>query len=164
MNTHGIDPIDWIEADFLAAIERLDRRTPNNPQNKEAMERGRLKITFSSLAKEAGHSRTHICYEESCGYPRIRKIVLDRRHLLKQTSQAIRVTTTPDLSDQTHEIERELVACRQKMHETILRAERDRKEFNRLHEIDQREIAELKEMVLSLQESGGKVLHLTQVK
>lgn len=69
-----------IEQDFLAAIGRIKRGCPNNTSLKELAARGRLKMTLSNVAKEAGRSRTLIALED-CRYPEIRALVQTGRKL-----------------------------------------------------------------------------------
>jgi len=162
VRSNSIVPVDQIEADFLAAVERLDRGEPNHLGNKNALEKGRLKVTFLSVANEAGHSRSHICYEKNCRYPRVRQMVLQRRDERKGVKPVPPPSALDIVRGQKREIELELIACRQKMLETIVKAEKERKEYVRTHEKDQRDIARLRQMVTSLQENGGKVVSLVR--
>ena len=60
-------PIDAIEKDFLLAIERLELRTPReHALQKKSCRTGKLSLNKSTVALEAGHSRTKI-YD----YPRV---------------------------------------------------------------------------------------------
>jgi len=49
---------DDISRDFVSAIERLRKGEPVNPRLKEAARRGKLRINVSTVALEAGRSRT----------------------------------------------------------------------------------------------------------
>ncbi|MCK3775232.1 hypothetical protein MZK49_00640 [Ensifer sesbaniae] len=60
-----------IAKDFLAALKRLQDGCPVNPQNKK---KPRV-VNFSSVSREAGHSRTLIA-EKNCQYPAVRKTVV----------------------------------------------------------------------------------------
>ncbi len=162
MAKHPAVPIDQIEADFLAAFKRLTCGDPQYVDNKNAMEKGRLKITFSSLADEAGHSRSHICYERTSRYPRIRQMVLKHRDERKGIKQGRLPSSLDIIRQEKRDVERELSACRQKMSETIIKAEKDRREYVRNHEKDQREIAQLREAYESLIEKNGKVVKLVK--
>lgn len=155
MRDHPIVPVDRIEADFLAALDRLDRGEPKHDANRKAVARGRLKVTFLSLANEAGHSRSHICYELNCRYPRIRHIVLQRRDERKGVRQVPARSAVGAVREQKRELELELAACRQKMLETIVEAEAARKEFKRVHERDQRELTHLRKTIATLQKWPG---------
>ena len=66
---------DRIELDFLSALERLTQGTPKHRDLKKAAAAGRLKVNISSVAKEAGRSRTLIGIE-ACRYPHVRAQVL----------------------------------------------------------------------------------------
>lgn len=62
--------------DFNKAIDRLVVGKPNNSSLKQKAARGALKLNFSTVAKEACHSRTLIG-KEVCAYPQIRTRVLE---------------------------------------------------------------------------------------
>lgn len=66
-----------IEKDFLDALRRLDSGVPivvNIPKNG-----GRIPINFSTVAREARHSRTLIGTKD-CAYPNIRNAILKSMH------------------------------------------------------------------------------------
>lgn len=71
----SVPPVDPIERDFLAALDRLEIGTPLNPTLAKKRKLGTLKITVSAVAQEAGHSRTLIGHD-GCKYPRVRARVL----------------------------------------------------------------------------------------
>lgn len=83
---HPRPPPSAIEKDFLDALERVAGGRPNNVTLKRLAARGRLRVSVSTVAKEAGHSRTLIAYEQ-CRYPAIRLQILDHK--------SGRVSTTP---------------------------------------------------------------------
>jgi len=66
-------PIDPIEKDFLDALERLRDNVPQDRTLQANKARGRLKINVSTVAQEAGRSRTLIALE-NCKYPRVREL------------------------------------------------------------------------------------------
>jgi hypothetical protein len=68
-------PVDPIERDFLDAFTRLQSGTPKHKKLKESAARGILKINPSTVALEAGHSRTLIG-TNLCRYPRVRDKIL----------------------------------------------------------------------------------------
>lgn len=68
-------PQDPIEKDFLDAIERLENGEPKNKQLRARSVKGRLKVNFTNVAMEAGHSRTLIALETGCRYPRVRELI-----------------------------------------------------------------------------------------
>lgn len=69
------DPqIDPIESEFLAAISRIQSGTPSNKELLADKMAGKLRLSVSSVAKEAGRSRTLIGHK-GCRYPKIRDII-----------------------------------------------------------------------------------------
>lgn len=71
-SSSGLTEREVIEANFFAALERLKANQPKHPVLARRAEAGKLKINASTLAKEAGHSRTLIALED-CAYPAVRK-------------------------------------------------------------------------------------------
>lgn len=66
-------PNSRVRDDFNDAIDRLERGKPRNTELRAAAKRGSLKINYSTVAKEAGRSRTLIAIPgEKCAYPEIR--------------------------------------------------------------------------------------------
>lgn len=70
-----IPPIDLIEGDFLEAIDRLVVGAPLNPSLAKRAKLRTIKVNISSVAQEAGHSRTLIGHD-GCKYPRVRARVI----------------------------------------------------------------------------------------
>ena len=66
--------VDAIEQDFMDAITRLRAGKPRHKMLKESAARGKLKINPSTVALDAGHSRTLIG-KKVCRYPRIRALI-----------------------------------------------------------------------------------------
>ena len=66
--------IDEIEQHFIEAINRLRESAPTHKILKKLNDEGRLKITISNVALEAGHSRTLIGMDK-CKYPRVREMI-----------------------------------------------------------------------------------------
>jgi hypothetical protein len=62
------------EADFLAAYKRLSIGAPNNNELRQRAALGALEINISTLAKEAGHSRTLIGTRYT-KYPSVRALI-----------------------------------------------------------------------------------------
>jgi predicted helicase len=58
MPTTFNEPIDEIEADYYAALARLQEGKPQNKDLMKKLAEGRLKINVSTVAKESGRSRT----------------------------------------------------------------------------------------------------------
>lgn len=83
---------DQVRKDFFAALARLRSGIPRHPDNVLALNAGKLKITPSSVAVEAGRSRTLIGME-GCKYPDVRREVLaskDQSQLQIKRSAAIK--------------------------------------------------------------------------
>lgn len=58
----------------MAAIERLEKGKPRNPKLKQAAARQELRINFTTVAQEAGHSRRLIGHDK-CEYLAVRQRV-----------------------------------------------------------------------------------------
>lgn len=71
------------ERDLSEALERLERGAPRNQRLKALAAKGALRITVSSVALEAGRSRTLIGTTD-CPYPEIRNRILDGRQPIAQ--------------------------------------------------------------------------------
>jgi hypothetical protein len=67
------------ERDLLDALERLKTGSPKNSELAKKARLGKLRINPSTVAQEAGCSRTLIGHE-SCAYPEIRNQILKYRH------------------------------------------------------------------------------------
>lgn len=68
-------PLDEIERDFIDALNRLKDGKPKNKKNRAVLEKkGVVRINASTVALEAGRSRTYIGMD-SCRYPRVRSLV-----------------------------------------------------------------------------------------
>ena len=64
------------EQAFEAALARLVTNQPQHPDLQAKVATGKLRISFSTVAKEAGRSRTLIGHE-GCTYPGIRRRILE---------------------------------------------------------------------------------------
>lgn len=64
-----------MEEYLLEAWTRVKEGRPNNPRLVELRKKGRLKVTISSVAEEAGVSRTLIAFD-GCRYPDVRQKIL----------------------------------------------------------------------------------------
>lgn len=64
-----------VEQSLWDALERLKSRTPQNVILMKRAKRGTLKISISTVALEAGHSRTLISHDR-CAYPAVRQAIL----------------------------------------------------------------------------------------
>lgn len=67
--------MDDVEREFMDALERLKSNQPTIPSLQKKAKLGILRINISTVAEEAGRSRTLIALER-CRYPRVRAAVL----------------------------------------------------------------------------------------
>ncbi|MGJ7565984.1 hypothetical protein ACSFBM_19190 [Variovorax sp. GB1R11] len=72
------DQVDPVEKDFDDALGRLLSGKPTHPRLLDDLKRRVLRITPTSVALEAGHSRTLIGYE-GCKYPLVRARVFSHK-------------------------------------------------------------------------------------
>lgn len=68
-------PITGTEKELFDALERLKNGTPTNPELLKKTKLKKLRISETSVAKEAGRSRTLIAHDK-CSYPRVRAAIL----------------------------------------------------------------------------------------
>jgi len=69
-----LSPPRSTEQAFFDAIERLKQNRPNHPELQKRARLGTLFVNFSTVALEAGHSRTLIAHD-GCPYPRVRAAI-----------------------------------------------------------------------------------------
>lgn len=77
-----------IEADFFSAYKRLCTHSPHNLALKARAIAGKLEINLSTLALEAGHSRTLISMSSS-KYPRVRALIFPDEHVAPGHTQKV---------------------------------------------------------------------------
>lgn len=70
---------DAIEQELLAALDRLKAGKPKNKDLLALVKEGKLRISVSTVAQEAGRSRTLIGHAK-CQYPHVRDKILSMRH------------------------------------------------------------------------------------
>lgn len=70
---------DAIEQELLAALDRLKAGKPKNKDLLALAKEGKLRISVSTVAQEAGRSRTLIGHAK-CQYPHVRDKILSMRH------------------------------------------------------------------------------------
>lgn len=90
------------EVDLREALQRLQSGTPKNKELRAAQKLGRLKINFSSVAKEAGRSRTLIALE-NCRFPATRELiqqVIEGRSSSPRTSAQLISALRRDLAEE----------------------------------------------------------------
>lgn len=71
-------PHERTEQELLGALERLKNGSPKNPELAKKARLGKLRINPSTVAQEAGCSRTLIGHE-GCAYPDVRNQILKYR-------------------------------------------------------------------------------------
>lgn len=69
------DEYEIIKCDFLEAFERLVRKVPRSAKNFQRLNKGKLTITLSSVAEEAGRSRSLIARSDT-KYQEVRAVIL----------------------------------------------------------------------------------------
>jgi hypothetical protein len=94
---------DTIEADFFAAHRRLSIGAPLDFELKAKAIAGKLSINLSTLALEAGHSRTLISMRNS-RYPRVRGLIFPEEQIGRQLSEQDSVSARGKRSSQTEKI------------------------------------------------------------
>lgn len=99
-------PMSPLERDFHDALDRLIAGQPRHKDLIALKSRRKLRINPSSVAKEAGHSRTHIGTRE-CRFPRVR----DRIEALAQPVQS-----PSDSTDVIKELRRQVAELRVNLH------------------------------------------------
>lgn len=100
------DPV--IAKDFLDALKRLQAGAPRNPKLILQKKSGKLRINVSSVALEAGRSRTLIGYK-GCQYPEIRATIQIRRE--NSTPKAKTQSKQKELRDEIRVLNERLKAA-----------------------------------------------------
>jgi len=67
-----------VERGLMEALDRLEKGIPRHPRLKALLAKGALRVSISSVALEAGRSRTLIGTAH-CAYPAIRQRIMDGR-------------------------------------------------------------------------------------
>lgn len=115
-----------VEAEFLAALDRLKSGTPTVPSLIARARTGKVRITISSVALEAGRSRTLIGMA-TCQFPAVRKAVLDAAR--KQRVRRVAKDSIPS-SSYSH-LQRSLKAADTLNASLVLELEREREKTQR---------------------------------
>src|SRR5688572_10980510 len=90
------DGMSKIEEDFRKALERLENGQPTNPQLLHLVRAGRLRISVTSVAKEAGHSRRLIY-----SYKELIQAIRFRQRPQGKSSKAIISDLRSELAERT---------------------------------------------------------------
>jgi hypothetical protein len=75
MEKHNHNPKET-EMDLLQALDRLRQGSPTHPELVKKSRRRKLKVSISTVALEARHSRTLISHQK-CAFPDVRAAILD---------------------------------------------------------------------------------------
>jgi len=117
-----------IEHELMEALQRLVDRRPQDLDLARKAQRGTLRINASTVAKEAGRSRTLVSHER-CAYPRVRAAILNYRNPPNQaTSMA---ETNRRLRSENAELRRSIKLAREAMAAMVRRMERVKNEADR---------------------------------
>jgi hypothetical protein len=117
-----------VERDLSNALRRLEAGAPTNPELIRKIRRGNLRINPTTVAKEAGHSRTLVS-RDNCAYPKIRAAIL--RHGPQRKPAKGIVETTADLRKRVAELKREVQAGREERVAILLRMKKLEDNANR---------------------------------
>lgn len=82
-----------IEKDYLDALERLVNNAPTHPKLKAKSMKGALKINVSTVALEAGRSRTSIATQD-CKFPDIRARIIEHMKPVEKANNLTDVINT----------------------------------------------------------------------
>jgi hypothetical protein len=102
-----IPPSHPVERDFLLAIDRLELLQPTHPELKKRARQGKLKLNKSTVALEAGHSRTMV-YASSAVTARI-----------AEANAPLRARETVHAQDVIHRLREDNARLRQEKHAAL---------------------------------------------
>lgn len=109
------------EKDFLQAIKRLQSGRPTHPELVVAAESGKLRISATTVAKEACRSRTLISHA-GCALPHIRDIIIGLKEQPKPSKPSALVIA--DLRKETASLRNQLSLARSENAALLRRLER----------------------------------------
>jgi hypothetical protein len=107
-----------VEKDLITALERLKRGEPKNATLAKRAQSGRLSINPSTVAKEAGRSRTLIG-SEGCAYGSVRELILQARNPSRARASRSGKDVIATLRQTVSELQAQLITAR-----TLLAAQR----------------------------------------
>ena len=99
-----------VEADFYSAIDRIMAGKPAKQKLRQDKIMGRLKLTFSTVAFEAGRSRSLIAHE-NCGYQAVRMRILKLSSQKKEIERPERIDKALELRRENDELKAKLADC-----------------------------------------------------
>ena len=112
----------------MEALQRLVDRRPHDPDLARKAQRGTLKINASTVAKEAGRSRTLVSHER-CAYPRVRVAILNYRYPPTQATSMAEINRR--LRGENAELRRSIKLAREAMAAMVRRMDRVKNEADR---------------------------------
>ena len=120
-----------VEHELMEALQRLVDRRPQDPDLAQKAQRGTLKINISSVAKEAGRSRTLVSHGR-CAYPQVRAAILNYRNYRNPPKQATSMAEINRwLRGENAELRRSIKLAREAMAAMVRRMERIKNEADR---------------------------------
>jgi len=117
-----------VERELVEALQRLVDRRPQDPNLAQKAQRGTLKINVSSVAKEAGRSRTLLSHGR-CAYPQVRAAILNYRNPPNQATSMAEINRR--LRGENAELRRSIKLAREAMAAMVRRMERVKNEADR---------------------------------
>jgi hypothetical protein len=117
-----------VEHELMEALQRLVDRRPQDPDLAQKAQRGTLKINISSVAKEAGRSRTLVSHG-CCAYPQVRAAILNYRNPPNQATSMAEINRR--LRSENAELRRSIKLAREAMAAMVRRVERIKNEADR---------------------------------
>ena len=117
-----------VEHELMEALQRLVDRRPQDPDLAQKAQRGTLKINISSVAKEAGRSRTLVSHG-CCAYPQVRAAILNYRNPPNQATSMAEINRR--LRSENAELRRSIKLAREAMAAMVRRMERIKNEADR---------------------------------
>lgn len=117
-----------VERELMDALQRLVESRPANPDLARKAQRGTLKISVSTVAKEAGRSRTLISHDR-CAYPQVRAAILNYVDPPTQATSMAEINRR--LHNENAELRRSIKLAREAMAAMVRRMERVKYEADR---------------------------------
>lgn len=143
-----------IERDLSDALRRLKAGTPSNPELARKARRGILRINPTTVAKEAGHSRTLISHD-NCAYPNLRAEILS--HAPERKPGKGLAEKNAELHKLVADLKHSLRMSREEHVSSLLRMKKLEEDANRGIAIAERRAASA---IKEANEIAGRRLHL----
>jgi len=117
-----------VEREFMEALQRLVDGQPADPDLAKKARSGTLKINVSTVAEEAGRSRTLVSHD-GCAYPRVRAAVLSYAKPPAKVTSKVEINRR--LRKENAELRRSIKLARETTVAVIRRMERVKHEADR---------------------------------